>query len=289
MLDAQLDISERTAEIEKDNVRVMKELKLAGMTNQAAVSQTEANYFAIEASLLDLKRQVYEVENALSLLLNETPDDINRGSIYDFDFAYDLSIGLPVQLLSRRPDVRSAGFVLEQAFYTTAEARSYCYPSLVLNGSAGWTNDAGGMVLNPGKLLVSAAGSLTQPVFNAGANRARVKIAKSQQQEALLHFEHTVLNAGTEVINAMKQIEIATEKTIHRKEQIGSLETAVRSAELLMRHGSSTYLEVLTAQQALLSARLSEVADRFELVQGTINLYNALGGGKAGKYDGETK
>lgn len=279
MLDAQLEISEQTAEIWKDNVRVMQELKKAGMTNEAAVAQSEANYYTIEASLLDLKRQIYEVENALSLLLAENPDDIERGSLYDYEFVHDVSAGLPVHLLSCRPDVKGAELALEQAFYGTAAARSGYYPSIILSGSAGWTNSAGGAILNPGKLLASAAAAVTQPVFNAGTTKAKVRIAEAQQQEALLNFERTVLNAGTEVINALKQIDTASAKTEYRRNQINSLETAVESTELLMRHGSSTYLEVLTAQQTLLTARLSEVADTFELIQGTINLYHALGGG----------
>lgn len=283
MLDAQSDIMEQTNEIWKDNVRVMRELKKAGMANEAAVAQTEANYFAIESSLLDIKKQVYEVENALSLLLFEMPDDIERGSIYDYQLNQDITAGLPVHLLSYRPDVKSAELAIEQAFYTTAEARSGYYPSLVLTGSAGWTNDAGSVIINPGKLLATAVGSVTQPIFNAGTTKAKVKISQSQQQEALLNFERTILNAGTEVINALKKIETASAKSGHRKNQISSLETAVKSTELLMQNSSSTYLEVLTAQQALLAAQLSEVADRFEMIQGTISLYQALGGGLAEK------
>lgn len=279
MLDAQLDVTARTAESWKENVRVTKELKKAGMATEAAVAQTEANYFAIEASLIDLKRQVYEVENALSLLLTDAPEEIERGSLYDWQPNHNIKVGLPVRLLSCRPDVRIAELAVEQAFYTTAEARAGYYPSLILSGSAGWTNDAGSMILNPGKLLATAVGSVTQSVFNAGNTRARVKISESQQQEALLNFERTVLNAGTEVINALKQIESASGKEKYRRTQINSLETAVKSTELLMRHGSSTYLEVLTAQQALLAVQLSEIADTFELIQGTVSLYHALGGG----------
>jgi len=279
MLDSQLAISEETARNWKENVATMQALMNAGMANEAAVSQTQANYYSIEASLFDLKRQIYEVENSLSILLGEAPHLIRRSELKDLVLPQQLATGIPVQLLSNRPDVKSAELSLIQAFYTTAEARSAFYPSLVLNGTAGWTNNAGAFILNPGKLLLSAAGSLTQPLFNKGALRANLKISKAQQEDATLAFQQTILNAGTEVINALKQVETARSKTEYRNQQISALETAVESTELLMSHGSSTYLEVLTAQQALLTAQLTRVADRFEEVQGVVNLYHALGGG----------
>ncbi|MCD7962583.1 MAG: TolC family protein [Rikenellaceae bacterium] len=280
MLDAQHEVSERTAESWKENVRVMKALKSAGMATEAAVAQAGANYMAVETSLFELRNQIYEIENTLCLLLAESPHSIQRGNIRDFTLEHDLTVGLPVQLLTNRPDVRMAELTLQQSFYSLGEAKEALWPSLTLSGSAGWTNEAGSMILNPGKFLAAAVGSVTAPIFNAGANKARVKIAESQLEETYLNFEQTVLNAGAEVINALKQIETASCKTSYRTEQIALLETAVISTELLMNHGNNTYLEVLTAQQALLNAELSQIADRFEMIQGTINLYHALGGGQ---------
>lgn len=192
----------------------------------------------------------------------------------------DLAVGVPVQMLSNRPDVRSAEYSLMQSFYATNAARSALYPSITLSGSAGWTNSAGSMIVNPGKLLLSAAGSLLQPIFNAGANRANLKIAKAQQEEAKLSFQQTLLNAGAEVNNALTQCQMARAKTDVRAKQIEAMERAVVSTELLMQHSSTTYLEVLTAQQSLLSAQLSQIADRFDEIQGIVNLYQALGGGR---------
>ena len=279
LLDSQLKVSEETARNWKQNVNTMQALKDAGMTNEASVSQSEANYYAIEASLFDLQQQIYELENSLANLLGDAARSIPRGRLSNQVFPQHLSTGIPVELLSNRPDVRSAESTLKQAYYTTAEARSSFYPSLVLNGSAGWTNSAGSFILNPGKLLLTAVGSLTQPIFNRGTLRARLKISKAQQEEAALNFQQAILNAGSEVINALKQVETARSKTGLREMQITSLKSAVESSELLMRHGSSTYLEVLTAQQTLLSARLTQLADRFEEIQGIVNLYHALGGG----------
>lgn len=280
MLDEQYRISEATAVNWRESVRTMRAMMSAGMTNEASVSQSEANCRQVEASLLDLKQQIKEVENSLSILLGDVPSSIERGCISGQSFPQELAIGVPVQLLSRRPDVKSAELSLASAFYATNAARSSFYPSITLGGTAGWTNSAGSMIVNPGKLLLSAVGSLTQPLFNKGLNLAQLKIAKAQQEEAKLAFQQALLNAGSEVNNALTQVQTARGKTELRASQIVSLETAVRSTQLLMQHGTSTYLEVLTAQQSLLSAQLTQVADRFDEIQGIISLYQALGGGR---------
>ena len=280
MLDEQYRISEETAVNWRESVRTMRAMMAAGMTNEASVSQSEANCRQVEASLLDLKQQIKEVENSLSILLGEVPGGIERGHLAGQDFPEDLTVGVPLQLLSRRPDVKSAELSLASAFYSTNAARSAFYPSITLSGTAGWTNSAGNMIINPGKLLLSAVGALPQPLFNKGLNIAQLKIAKAQQEEAKLAFQQALLNAGSEVNNALTQVQTARGKTELRTGQITSLENAVRSTQLLMQHGTSTYLEVLTAQQSLLSAQLTQVADRFDEIQGIINLYQALGGGR---------
>ena len=279
MLDEQYAVSQQTAAKWHQSVETMRALKEAGMTNEAGVAQYEANYAAIEASLFDLEHNIKEVENSLCSVLAEAPHTIERGRFAEQHLPAELTVGVPLRMLTARPDVRMAEFALMQSYYATAEARSALYPSITLSGTAGWTNNAG-VIVNPGKLILSAAGSLLQPIFNANANRARVKIAKAQQEEAKLSFRQTLLNAGAEVNNALSQCQTARAKSDLRARQIGSLERAVESTELLMQHGSATYLEVLTAQQALLSARLSQIADRFDEMQGFVNLYQALGGGR---------
>ena len=280
MLDSQYEVTGQTAEKWEESIRTMRALKEAGMTNEAGVAQYEGSYYAIVASLRDIEYSIREAENSLCSILAETPHEIERGRLDQQELPMDLAVGVPVQMLSNRPDVRSAEYSLMQSFYATNAARSALYPSITLSGSAGWTNSAGSMIVNPGKLLLSAAGSLLQPIFNAGANRANLKIAKAQQEEAKLSFQQTLLNAGAEVNNALTQCQMARAKTDVRAKQIEAMERAVVSTELLMQHSSTTYLEVLTAQQSLLSAQLSQIADRFDEIQGIVNLYQALGGGR---------
>ena len=280
MLDSQYEVTGETARKWEETVRTMRAMKDAGMTNEAGVAQYEGSYYAIEASLHDLEYSIREAENSLCSVLGLAPQEITRGSLDNQQLPQELAVGVPVQMLSNRPDVRSAEYSLMQSFYATNAARSALYPSITLSGSAGWTNNGGMGVSDPGKLLLSAAGSLLQPIFNAGANRANLKIAKAQQEEAKLSFRQTLLNAGAEVNNALTQCQSARAKTDLRAKQIEALTRAVESTELLMEHSSTTYLEVLTAQQSLLSAQLSQIADRFDEIQGTVNLYQALGGGR---------
>lgn len=280
MLDSQRQVTAETAEKWKKSVETMRSMKEAGMTTEAGVAQYEGTYYSIESSIRDIDHQIRQIENSLCSLLGRTPQAVERGSFADQRIPRDIVVGVPVQLLSNRPDVRASEFALMQAYYATAEARSALYPSITLSGTAGWTNSAGSMIVNPGKLLLNAAASLLQPIFNAGANRARVKIMKAQQEEAKLSFRQTLLNAGAEVNNALSQYQSAHAKSDLRARQIEALERAVESTELLMEHSSTTYLEVLTAQQSLLSARLSQLSDRFDEIQGVVNLYQALGGGR---------
>ena len=143
------------------------------------VSQMRATYYEVENSVMDLEEQINQVENSLSLLLAETPHKIARGKLSGQQFTSRLSVGVPLQMLSNRPDVRMAERDLEQAFYVTNQANSAFYPSITLSGSAGWTNSVGGLITNPGKFVTSALASLTQPLFNRGTLIARRRIAKA--------------------------------------------------------------------------------------------------------------
>ena len=242
------------------------------MTNAASISQTEANSCSIDASMHDLEYSLVKAQNAFALLLGVTPQDFPRGELNGVDFKQELFIGVPAQLLSRRPDVQQAEYELQLAFYNTNIAHANLYPSLTITGEGAFKG-------NPATWALSFVGKLVQPIFNAGSNRANYKIAQSKQREALLNFEHKLLEAGSEVNTALAQCRAARSKTSLRIRQIETLEKAVYSTRQLMSHSEATYLEVLTAQQALLSARLQQVSDRLEGIQGVINLYRALGGG----------
>ena len=279
VLDEQLKITQETAETWTESLRTMKALKRAGQATEMAVAQTEAAKLSVDASVLSIQRQISEMENSLSAMLGKAPQAIVRGTLSEQIFPNSLSTGVPLQLLSRRPDVRQSEAQLAVAYYATNSARSAFYPSITLGGSAGWTNSAGAVIANPGQWLLTAVGSLVQPIFNKGKNIANLKIAKAQQEEALLMFRQSLLDAGTEVNDALVQWQTAKERIILDEQQAASLKTALKSSELLMKYSSQNYLEVITARQSLLQAELNTVTDRFDEIQGVINLYHALGGG----------
>lgn len=257
----------------------MKALKRAGQATDMAVAQTEASKLSVDASLLSLERQITELENSLSALLGTPSASIERSTLDTQSFPDTLLVGVPLQLLQRRPDIRQSEAELAAAFYVTNQAVAAFYPSITLGGSAGWTNAAGAAITNPGQWLLSAVGSLVQPLFNRGQNIANLKVARAQQEEAVLSFRQSLLDAGMEVNNALVQWQTARGRLQLEEQQIISLASAVRSAELLMKHSSQNYLEVLTARQTLLQAELDAASDHFDEIQGVISLYHALGGG----------
>ena len=260
MLDAQMTISNRTLENWRTTVRTLEALKKVGKSNEAGVLQAKANVMRLEASLLSIRKSISETENALSAILAMPSHSIGRSDLAEAAFPDTVSIGVPLQLLSNRPDVRQAEMELAQAFYATNAARAAFYPNITLSGTL-------------------AIGSLTQPLFNRGVNIANLKIAKSRQEEAKLLFRQSLLNAGKEVNDALTAWQTAKSQIEINARQVETLCDAVRKTESLMRHSNTTYLEVLTAKQSLLEAEVQQLQTRFERIQSIIKLYHALGGG----------
>lgn len=280
MLDEQLRIARSTSEKFSESVRVMRAMMNAGMANDVAVSQLEGAWFQVEAAVQDIRKAISELENSLSTTLCEIPHPIVRGKLADASFPTTLQTGVPAALLSRRPDVRAAENNLAATYYATNVARASLYPSLSLSGVAGWTNNLGGTVVEPAGLLLNAAGSLFQPIFNATALKGKVQIARAEQKVAALAFQQAVLNAGAEVNNALTHYQTAVKKETWRAKQVASLTNAVAKTEKLMQHTSTTYLDVLTAQQSLLQAETAQAQDAYEKISAVVELYRALGGGQ---------
>lgn len=279
MLDKQLQISLSTLKNWERTITALEALKRAGKANDVAVLQAKASLMALESTIFSIQENITETENSLSTLLAMPCREIRRSMPAKDDFPTKFAIGIPLHLLSNRPDVRQAEYNLMQSFYATNAARAAFYPDITLSGNAGWTNSGGGQILNPGKWLSSALGSLTQPLFSKGTNIANLKIAETRQEEALLSFQQAILDAGKEVNNALAQWQTANSQIEANTEQVETLTLAVRKTELLMKHSSVNYLEVLTAQQSLLDAEQTLVEKQFDKIQSIVNLYHALGGG----------
>lgn len=279
MLDEQLRITRMSAENQRENLNVMVAMKEAGMQTETAVNQATADYYGVLSSEKDLVKQFRQVENNISLLLNETPHTIARSSIEETQVVgVDYTAPVPLAALAIRPDVKNAEYALRGSFYDVNIARAAFYPSISLSGSIGWTNNPD-VITNPGTMLLSAIGSLAQSLFNRGQNHARLKIAKSQYEQSLLAFEKALLVAGSEVNDALVVCQTSAEKSGFRRKQVKASRKAYENSKELMKHTSTTYLEVLTAQNTLLQSEILFVSDWFEGAQGRINLYKALGGG----------
>ncbi len=277
-LDMQRKISEQTIANWEQNIKMLVALKRAGMTNETAVAQAKANVLGLKANLESIVTQIEVLENTICSMLARAPQRVERGSLLEQNFPESVSVGVPLEMVSKRPDVLQAEYYLAQMFYATNEARAAFYPSITLSGSVGWTNSAVGVISNPGEWVYNAVASALQPIFNKGALNARLKISKSQQEQALLQYKQTILDAANEVNSNLLDWQTARKRLEFDSQQITELQKALRSAELLMKHSNATYLDVITAQNSLLQAQLNQANDKYNEIQGVINLYRSLGG-----------
>ena len=280
MLDKQLEVVNNMATLTKETWDIMKIQKDLGRTRETSVQSAESNYYSVLAQATDLKRQIRETENSLSLLLGQSAQTISRGTFEGQSLPAEFSTGIGLQMLNNRPDVHYAEMSLAQCFYDVNTARSRFYPSITISGSGTFTNSSGMGIVNPGKWLLSAVGSLVQPIFAKGQLIAGLKVAKAQEEQAYNTWQNAVLSAGSEVSNALVLYNSSAEKSELEAKQVESLKKNVEYTKMLFNDGSSTYLEVITAQQSLLNAELSKVADDFYKMQAVVNLYYALGGGR---------
>lgn len=280
MLDRQLELVNEMEQLTKDTWDIMKLQKDAvNGVRSTAVQGAESNYYSVLTQKADIKRQIRETENSLSLLIGQSAQAVPRGKLVDQNLPEHFATGVGLQLLRNRADVHAAEMNLAQCFYGVETARSRFYPSLTVNGTGAFTNSGGGLITNPGKILLSAVGSLVQPIFQNGKLVAGLKVAEAQYQQAYNTWQNSILQAGNEVSNALVLYNTSAEKSAIEAKQVQVLKQNVIDTKELMASAGSTYLEVITAQSSLLNVELSKVADDFYKMQAVVNLYQALGGG----------
>lgn len=278
--DEQLLITEKTLEKRESNVEAMKLLKENDVITGADLVLSEANRYAAEVTLPDLKQNIYETENTINMLLGRNPGPIARSTLAEQEISADLKYGVPAQLLANRPDVQEAEYKFRYYFQMTNIARSYFYPSLTITASAGISETDLSQLFDARTIFWNIAGGVTQPIFNQGLNRQRLKVAQANEEESLIAFKQTLLTAGTEVVNAMHEYQTATEKITIRTKQIEYLEKSVDYTMELLKYTSSTnYTDVLTSEVNLLSAQINSVNDKLQQLEAIVFLYQSLGGG----------
>jgi NodT family efflux transporter outer membrane factor (OMF) lipoprotein len=279
MLDKQVKMVDDMAGLTKSTWDIMKSEKELGRVRSTGVESAEANYYSVLTQKTDLLRQIRETENSLSILLGEPAHSIPRGKLDQESLPSEFSMGVGIQLLRNRADVHANEMALAGCFYNIEEARSRFYPALNISASGAFTNNGGLGITNPGKLLLSAVGALTQPIFMKGQLVAGLKVAKDQYQVAYNDWQNSILKAGSEVSNALVLYNSSAEKSAIETKQIDVLKKNVEDTRALMGQSNTTYLEVIQAQSSLLNVELSKVADDFYKMQAVVNLYSALGGG----------
>jgi NodT family efflux transporter outer membrane factor (OMF) lipoprotein len=277
MLDKELQILIETDSLWNVSLETEKALWENGQAYSTAVNQMESSCMSVKTQIVDTKRSILSAENDLCKLLRMTPQPIQRTAWGDYQLPERFSTGVPAVLLENRPDIKMADKALAEAFYNTAAARAQFYPSFNLAGLIGWTNN-GGVLADPGALLMQLAASLMQPIFKQGKLTAQLKIAKLNQEDKLNSYVQTVIDAGNQVNEALADCQVAKDKDVLYKRQLEVLHDAYTGTHELMNAGKASYLEVLTAQESLLSAQLNEASNLFNGAQALIGLYIALGG-----------
>ena len=279
VLDRQLEILTATDSLWNASLETQKVLWENGKSYSTAVNQMESSWLNVKTQVVDTRRNIRSVENALCKLLCITPQHIERNKWGNYSLPGNMLNGFSAEMLRNRPDIRMADYAMEEAFYNTQVARAAFFPSITLSGTLGWTNSGGGVVVNPGKLLLNLVGQLTQPIFSRGKLKANLKISKLTQEDMQKKYVQTVIDAGNQVNEALADCQSTAEKFQYFRRQVEVLNDAYIGTHELMDNGKANYLEVLTAQETLLNAQLSEAMNMYSAAQAVISLYIALGGG----------
>ncbi len=278
-LDEQKAVTERTISTRENSFETTQALKEAGEVTEVGVQQTEAQLYTAQAILIDLKKQTRILENTMSILLGEAPIMIERAKLADQVIDTSLSIGIPSQLLSNRPDVIAAEFRLRNAFELSNVARSNFYPSLTLSANGGLQSLELDKLFSANSLFASLVGGLTQPILNGRRIRTQYEVARAQQEQARLGFKQAMLTASKEVSDAMYSYQSATEKITVKQKEYNAYDLATNYSEELLTNGLANYLEVLRARENALNSSLDVINAKNSKLQSIVDLYEALGGG----------
>lgn len=279
-LDEQLTVSKQTVALLEKSSQSMESMKDAGMLTAAAVESSKALLYSTQLSIPVLESQIKRQENTICALLGRNPGPIDRSDITSQTVPAALAIGVPAQLLSRRPDVRQAELSFRQSYALTNAAQASLYPSFTISAaSLGFAGDFSNM-FKPEHIAGSLLASVMQPIFYKKQLRGNLLIAQSQQEESLLIFKSTVLRAGQEVSSILDNFQASLSKNELRAKQVLALDNSASYTQELLAAGEANYVEVLNAQNSLLAAQLSQVNDKLEQLNYTVSLYKALGGGR---------
>tara|TARA_R110002012_G_scaffold322083_1_gene554881 strand:- start:57748 stop:59166 length:1419 start_codon:yes stop_codon:yes gene_type:complete len=278
-LDAQLEIAKETTETRRKSVETIEALKEAGQVTQVAVDQNVAQYNNVRALQIDIQREIFKTENALSILLGKQPQNYERNPLDAQNITTEMKLGVPYVLLRNRPDVIAAENDFIQAFEMTNVAKTNFYPSLTLSASGGFQSLEFDNWFNTNSLFANIVGGLTQPIFNQRKIKTQYEVSQAQQEQAFLNFKQTLLVAGQEVSNALYTYQAEVDKFEFRENEVEALRRAEHNSEILLDNGYANYLDLLTARQSVLTAELNSIDNKLEQLLAVVRFYKALGGG----------
>ncbi|AJA68013.1 NodT family efflux transporter, outer membrane factor (OMF) lipoprotein [Myroides odoratimimus CCUG 12901] len=278
-LDEQKRVTEQTIVNRTNSLETIEALKESGQVNEVAVKQTQAQLFNAKALLVDLENNIKLTENAFSILLGNNPGTITRGELKSQKLNADLSVGVPLQLLSNRPDVRAAEYGLINAFEMTNVSRANFYPSFRLTANGGLQSLDFDNLFNTSSLFANFIGGLTQPLLNGRKVRTAHEVAKAKQESAYLSYKLSILNASKEVSDALYTYHSSSDKLKLKKQEYEAYNLATEYSEELLVQGMANYLDVLTARESALAAELSYINTELAQLTSIVQLYRAVGGG----------
>jgi NodT family efflux transporter outer membrane factor (OMF) lipoprotein len=278
-LDEQVKITEETVQSRQNSFETSIALKEAGNLTSVAVKQTEAQFYAAKALSLDLKNEIKLLENTLSILKGQSPQDFKRSEFSTQEINQKLTTGVASDLLENRPDVIAAEYQLINAFELTNVAKSKFYPSIIISATGGFQSLDFSDFISTNSLFLTLVGGLTQPIFNRRQIKTEYEVALSQKEQALLSFERTLLTASREVSDAMLNFENATERIEIKSKEYEAYQSALDDSKELLNSGLANYLEVLNAQENALNTELEVSRTRLDKFNAIVELYRSLGGG----------
>src|ERR1700752_3393351 len=279
-LDNELEISQRTLASRQQSLKLTHVLESNGSGSGLDVSQAEQLVYTASEMIPDLERQIQQQENVLSILLGENPQSIPRGrALTEQPAPQNVPAGLPSELLERRPDVREAEENVVAANAQIGVAKAAFFPSISLTGTGGLESNALHHFISQPSETWYGAFSVSQPVFEGGALRSQLRLARANWQETVLSYQQTVQSALEQVSNSL----VASQKDREFREQQELLTQAAQQtdqlSEVLYKNGGASYLQVLTSETNYFSAELNLVQAQLNERLALVQLYQSLGGG----------
>jgi multidrug efflux system outer membrane protein len=279
-LDSQLLVARDAIKSRQDSVKLTQELETGGAAPLSDVRQAQQLLYTATSQVPELEQQIQQQENAVHLLLGADPGPLERLPARPIaPPPQDLPVGLPSQLLERRPDIQQAEAQLKAANANVGVARAQFFPQLSISASAGIGGSSFSQIFSSNSRTIYGIGQLAQPIFEGGKLRGQYELSQQQKEEMVLNYQKTIAGAFRDVSNALIALNKQREYRIEQQKLVAAAMDATRLARVRYHGGATSYLEVLTTDSNLFSAQLSLVTAQQDEALALVQLYAALGGG----------